>query len=55
LRGISSDSDIEQKFRGLAEPRLSASRISEIIRACWNVDTLADAGVPIMLAAAQPA
>jgi 2-methylcitrate dehydratase PrpD len=50
-----SDSDIEQKFRGLAEPCLSASRISEIIRACWNMDTLEDAGAPIRLAAAQPA
>lgn len=50
-----SDSDIEQKFRGLAKPCLSASRISQIIRACWNMDTLEDAGAPIRLAAAQPA
>jgi 2-methylcitrate dehydratase PrpD len=50
-----SDADIEHKFAGLAEPCLSADRISGIIRACWNMDTLEDAGAPIGLAAPEPA
>lgn len=50
-----SDADIEHKFTGLSEPRLSADQISNIISSCWNIEELDDAGVPIRLAAARPA
>lgn len=46
-----SDADIERKFSGLAGPYLETDRIQEIISACWKLDELEDAGVPIRLCA----
>ncbi len=39
-----SDADLELKFRGLADGILDATRIDELIRLCWSVDALPDAG-----------
>ena len=46
-----SDADIERKFRGLAEPVLSASKIDRLIEGCWNLDKLDDLGTLVRLAA----
>ncbi|MBY0267024.1 MAG: MmgE/PrpD family protein, partial [Burkholderiales bacterium] len=48
-----SDADLEDKFRGLAEGILSEKQADEVIRLCWNVDSLPDAGA-IARAAAVP-
>ncbi len=40
-----SDADLEAKFRGLAEGILTAQQSSEVIRLCWSVESLPDAGV----------
>lgn len=47
-----SDADLEDKFRGLAEGILSEKKSNEVIRLCWAVDTLPDAGVIARAAAA---
>lgn len=39
-----SDADLEAKFRGLVDGILSAAQSDEIIRLCWTVETLPDAG-----------
>jgi 2-methylcitrate dehydratase PrpD len=39
-----SDTDLEEKFRGLVEPVLGAKQASDIIAKCWSVETLPDAG-----------
>lgn len=48
-----SDSDLEVKFRGLAEGVLSDGQSDEVIRLCWDIGQLADAGA-IARAAAVP-
>ena len=48
-----SDADLEDKFRGLAEGILSEKQADEVVRLCWNVDSLPDAGA-IARAAAVP-
>ncbi len=40
-----SDADLEAKFRGLAEGILSGKQCDEVIRLCWSVESLPDAGV----------
>ena len=39
-----SDADLEAKFRGLAEGILTGQQSSEVIRLCWSVESLPDAG-----------
>lgn len=39
-----SDADLEQKFRGLAEPLLSKRQIDDVIALCWKAESLPDAG-----------
>jgi len=39
-----SDGDLEAKFRGLAEGILSAGETKNLMRLCWEVGTLEDAG-----------
>jgi len=39
-----SDADIEAKFRGLTDGILDGRQTDELIRLCWSVDTLPDAG-----------
>jgi len=39
-----SDADLEIKFRGLADGILSKKQADEVIRLCWAVETLPDAG-----------
>jgi len=48
-----SDADLEAKFRGLTDGIISASQTQELIRLCWSVATLPDAGaIPRTAAAA---
>lgn len=47
------DRDLEDKFRGLAEGILTDRRAAEVIRLCWDVERLPDAGA-IARAAATP-
>jgi 2-methylcitrate dehydratase PrpD len=49
-----SDADLEAKFRALAEGILTSSAADEVIRLCWDVNTLPDAGA-IARSAATPA
>ena len=39
-----SDADLETKCRGLTDGIISASQANELIRLCWSVATLPDAG-----------
>jgi 2-methylcitrate dehydratase PrpD len=39
-----SDADLEAKFRGLAEGILSKAETDSLIRLCWDVGKLKDAG-----------
>jgi 2-methylcitrate dehydratase PrpD len=39
-----SDADLEAKFRALAQDLLPASQVANIIKLCWRVGTLDDAG-----------
>jgi 2-methylcitrate dehydratase PrpD len=39
-----SDSDLEAKFRGLVEGVLSADETSRLLKLCWDVGSLKDAG-----------
>ena len=39
------DRDLEDKFRGLADGLLDPAAIDEVIRLCWQVESLPDAGV----------
>ena len=45
-----SDSDLDQKFLALADGVLPASRAQTLLRACWAVETLEDAGELMRLA-----
>jgi len=47
-----SDADLEAKFRGLAKGILSDRQASEVIRLCWDVENLPDAGAIARAAAA---
>ena len=47
-----SDADLEAKFRGLADGILSAKQTDEVIRLCWAVESLPDAGAIARAAAA---
>jgi 2-methylcitrate dehydratase len=38
------DSEVEQKFRTMAEPRYGEARASQILSVCWNLDQLSDLG-----------
>jgi len=40
-----SDSDLEQKFRGLVEPVLGTAESEQLIDLCWTSEKLADVGV----------
>jgi len=48
-----SDADLEAKFRGQAEGILGGKQCDEVIRLCWAVESLPDAGA-IARAAAMP-
>ena len=39
-----SDADLEAKFRGLANGILATSECDRLIRLCWDIGTLSDAG-----------
>jgi 2-methylcitrate dehydratase PrpD len=47
-----SDADLEAKFRGLADGILSKKQADEVIRLCWTVESLPDAGAIARAAAA---
>ncbi|MDH4294204.1 MAG: MmgE/PrpD family protein, partial [Betaproteobacteria bacterium] len=47
-----SDADLEAKFLGLAEGILTERQSAEVIRLCWDVENLADAGEIARAAAA---
>ena len=47
-----SDADLEIKFRGLADGILTEKQADEVIRLCWAVETLPDAGAIARAAAA---
>jgi len=49
-----SDADLETKFRGLVTGVLPERRVSELIAACWSLETLEDAGEIARLATARP-
>ncbi|MEO7726372.1 MAG: MmgE/PrpD family protein [Burkholderiales bacterium] len=42
VRNPASDKDIERKFKGLNEGRLSARRLSRLLKLCWKLDELDD-------------
>jgi 2-methylcitrate dehydratase PrpD len=46
-----SDADLEAKFRGLAAGILGDRQCSEVIRLCWAVESLPDAGAIVRAAA----
>ncbi len=48
-----SDADLEEKFRGLTDGILGSAQRDELIRSCWSIAALADAG-QIARAAAAP-
>ena len=48
-----SDADLEAKFRGLAGEVLPGAQVEEIIKLCWRLPTLGDAGA--LARAAVPA
>jgi 2-methylcitrate dehydratase PrpD len=48
-----SDADLETKFRALAQDLLPAAQVEEIIRLCWRVAALDDAGAVARAAAAR--
>ena len=39
-----TDQELETKFAGMAEPVIGAGRTRTLMRQCWDVETLADAG-----------
>ncbi len=39
-----SDADLEAKFRGLVQEVLAPARLEEVIRLCWKISELEDAG-----------
>jgi hypothetical protein len=39
-----SDADLEAKFRGLTDGILGTKQSDELIRLCWSIDELPDAG-----------
>jgi len=47
-----SDADLEAKFRALSDGILPGQRTDELIRLCWSVDALPDAGAIARAAAA---
>jgi hypothetical protein len=47
-----TDSQLEAKFKGLAEGVLPAGRASRLIDFCWNLEQAADAAHLARLAAA---
>ena len=49
-----SDADLEAKFRALAQDLLPPAQTEEIIRLCWRVAALQDAGAVARAAAANP-
>jgi 2-methylcitrate dehydratase PrpD len=49
-----SDADLEAKFRGLAQEVLPPAQAEEIIKLCWRVAALDDAGALARAAAARP-
>ena len=46
-----SDADLEAKCRGLTDGIISASQTNELIRLCWSVEALPDAGAIVRAAA----
>lgn len=36
----SSDDELERKFRGLAEGRISSGKVEQLVRSCWELDEL---------------
>jgi 2-methylcitrate dehydratase len=43
-RNPMTDTEVEAKFRRLAEPRFGKSRCDAILETCWHLDTLGSAG-----------
>ena len=39
-----TDAEVEKKFRTLAEPYCGKERAARILAACWELETLRDAG-----------
>jgi len=48
-----SDADLEAKFKALAQELLPAAQIGEIIKQCWRIASLEDAGAVARAAAAR--
>jgi 2-methylcitrate dehydratase PrpD len=49
-----SDADLEAKFRGLAQEALPSAQAEEIIKLCWRVAALEDAGALARAAVTRP-
>jgi 2-methylcitrate dehydratase len=52
-RNPMTDAEVEQKFRALAEPLLSAARIAEILERCWHLEKQAEIGPLLRLFAME--
>ncbi len=44
-----SDAEVEQKFRGLVEPRYGKARADQVLALCWKLETLKSPGELIQL------
>lgn len=44
-----TDAEVEKKFRTVVEPKYGAERAGEILKACWDLDRLHDAGELVKL------
>ncbi|HKU69405.1 MAG TPA: MmgE/PrpD family protein [Burkholderiales bacterium] len=53
LKRPMSDADLEVKFRALAQDLLPAAQIEDIIKQCWRIAALEDAGTVARAAAAR--
>ena len=48
-----TDAEVEKKFRSLAEPVLSANRVSEALDRLWNLETATRIGDVLKLFAVE--
>ena len=53
LKRPMSDADLEAKFRALAQDLLPAAQVEDIIKQCWRIAELDDAGAVARAAAAR--
>ena len=39
-----TDAEVEQKFRKVVEPKYGAERVAKVLKACWELEKLRNAG-----------